>query len=132
MKFTLYAGGVALGWSALEGADASMGCASGVFHANENYQKVEAIILRYSERCEIGSKGSKESYAKVWDEIVALDLVVRAEDGEALEPIGGVSLVDYAAELGEETGRELSVLGLPHEQFKRYFREACDWFYKND
>lgn len=65
-------------------------------------------------------------FEKVWTQFNALKLMVKPECGSPFEPIGGIALVDYAEELGDETGREIRVLGLPFETFIKYFREAHD------
>ena len=126
--FYLYAQGELIGHSDLEAADAAMSCACGIFHANENYHKLTPIIRRYSAQVERSNTGNQDDYIKAWDEVVALNLIIKTESGETLEPVGGVSLLDYAEELEEESGRELSVLGLPSEQFMRCFPEAYEWY----
>lgn len=129
MKYLLYAGEELVGWSALEVADPPMGCVTGVFHPNGNYEKIKPVIREYSECCALGGTVGKEKYEKVWSKIEALDLVVKPEQGQPFKPVGGVSLIDYAEELENETGRELSVLGLPHETFIEHFREAHNQYW---
>ena len=130
MKYLLYAGQKLVGWSELESADPPMGCVVGVFYPNENYEEIKDIIREYSECCAPGANVSEEEYKTVWSKVEALDLVVKTEQGQAFEPVGGVSLIDYAEELEDETGRQLSVLGLPHETFIEHFREAHDQYYQ--
>jgi hypothetical protein len=130
MKYLLYAGEELVGWSALEVVDPPMGCVAGVFHPNGNYEKIKPVICEYSECCALGGTVGKEEYEKVWSKIEALDLVVKPEQGQLFEPVGGVSLIDYAEELEDETGRELRVLGLPHETFIEHFREAHNQYWQ--
>lgn len=130
MKYLLYAGQELMGWSALEVADPPMGCVAGVFHPNENYGKIMNIIRECSLCCSLGGKVDKEEYSRVWSKVESLDLVVKPEQGEAFAPVGGVSLIDYAEELGDAAGRELSVLGLPHEAFIKHFRQAHDRYWQ--
>lgn len=129
MKFLLYAGQELVGWSALEVADAPMGCVSGVFYPNENYTKIKSVIREYSECSALGAKGSKEEYEKAWGKVEALGLTVKPEQEQTFEPVG-VSLIDFAEELEDETGRELSVIGLPLETFIKYFQEAHDHYWR--
>lgn len=129
MKFLLYAGQELVGWSALEHADPPMGCAFGVFYPNTNYISIKAVILEYSECCALDWDARQKIYAEVWSKVEMLELVVKPEQGLPFDPVGGVSLVDYAEELENETGRELSVLGLPSETFIEYFREAHDLYW---
>jgi hypothetical protein len=130
MIFSLYAGEELVGWSALESADPPMGCASGIFYPNENYKKIKVLIREYSLLCELSLRGDQEEYKRVWTKVEALALVVKPDAGPPFEPVGGVSLVDYAEELGEETGHELSVLGLHHEVFYQYFPVASDRYWQ--
>ena len=127
-KFMLYAGAELMGWSALEVADPPMGCAAGVFYPNENYAKIRDIV-----RAGFGDVNSDASEAvkrAAWEKAVALNLTVRPEGGPAFEPVGGVTVQDFATELEDETARELNVLGLPHEVFERYFREVYEGYYR--
>jgi hypothetical protein len=129
MKYLLYCDEELVGWSALEFADPPMGCVAGVFYPNENYEKIKPVICEYSE-CALGGKVCKEAYDKVFSKIEALDLVVKPEQGDPFEPVGGVSLIDYAEELDDDTGLELSVFGLPHETFIEHFREAHNQYWQ--
>jgi hypothetical protein len=129
MRFLLFAGEDLVGWSALEGADPPMGCVNGIFYPNGNYQKIKEVICEYSLCCALGLQVSKEEYERSWAKVEALGLVVKPEEGPPFEPIGGVSLIDYAEELGDKTGRELRVLGLHHEVFFVYFREAHEEYH---
>ena len=124
-RFVLYAGEQIVGWSALEIADAPMGCVAGVFFPNENYAAIEAIARANSSAQERERRAAKE-------ELTALNLSVKAPDGDAFEPVGGVDLFDAAAELEDPTARQLSVIGLPTEVFQIHFREAFQSYYDDE
>ena len=121
-KFELYAQGELMGWSALETSDPPMGCAVGVFYPNENYARIRDIVRAF-----FSDDGGRTR--ENWDEIVALKLAVRPENGVAFEPVGGVSVEDFAEELEDESARELNVFGLPYEVFRLHFREAFEAYF---
>ncbi|BDI33723.1 hypothetical protein CCAX7_57740 [Capsulimonas corticalis] len=129
MKYFLYANQEFVGWSALEHADPAMGCVSGVFHPNENYENIKDIILKYS-ACHLpGTDAAKKELDQVWPRIEALGLAVEPEGCSPFEPTGGVIVIDYAEDLGDEIGRELHVFGLSQEIFAEYFPEAHDRYW---
>ena len=107
-RFQLYADDELMGWSALENGDASMGCLVGVFYPGENYARIRDIAREFSQ-------------APEFSKIAPLNLNVRPENGAAFEPVGGVTIVDFAAELEDESARELNVFGLPRADFLRHF-----------
>ena len=122
-RFVLYAGEQIVGWSALEGADAPMGCAAGAFFPNENYAAIEATIRAFSDS--LTGQPNEAARAAMRD----LNLRVKPENGAFFEPVGGVDLFDAAAELQDPTARQLSVGGLPGEVFQAHFSEAFQSYY---
>lgn|SRR5690606_12647427 len=92
MRFEVLAGDVLIGWSELEHGDPPMGVAHGKREATTAY-------------------GSTPP-----------DAVLRVRPvGEAFfEPAGGVHIEDLRADLGPDAV-EVSVLGLDHETYRRYF-----------
>ncbi len=118
-KFYLYSNGEPMGWSSLETADPPMGCVTGVFYPNQNYARIREIIFRGQR--ELGLDATEASRKAKWEELSVLNLTVRAEDGAEFQPLGGISVEDYADELEDKTARELNVFGLSSEIFQRYF-----------
>ena len=128
-KFELYAGEELMGWSALEIADPPMGVAAGVFYPHENYARIRDVV-----RAGFGDATSDQSEAEqraAWERAVALNLTVRSKNGPAFEPIGGVTVQDYADELKDESARELTLYGLPHETFKLHFARLTGGYYRD-
>ena len=117
-RFELYAGDELMGWSALETGDAPMGCAAGVFYPTENYARIRDIVRDFSQ-------------SPAFDKIAPLNLTVRPENGVPFEPIGGVTVEDFAEELEDENARELNVFGLPREDFLRHFRHMSEGYYRD-
>jgi hypothetical protein len=91
MRYEVFAGDVMIGWSELERGDPPMGVALGVFHPSEAYQGVAVGTLR-----------------------------LRPEGGAFFEPVAGVHIEDYSADLGAD-GIEVSVLGIDADTYKQYF-----------
>jgi len=104
-------------------ADPPMGSASGPFYPNENYQRIQPIIREHN--LYDGTLGEVNEQ-KLWEaqaKINALRLSVITEDGEALDPLSGVNIVDFSEELDEDP-YQLDVLGLPFDIFDRLFPSA--------
>lgn len=103
-RFEIYSGPTLIGWSELERGDPPMGCADGRFLPSPHYTSIQAAV--------VSSGGSEQS---------ALHLSVRlAETGEVLELVGGVSLLDFSAELGADE-MEVSALGLAYPRYGELF-----------
>jgi len=100
--------------------DPPMGCASGPFHPNDGYRKIQPIIREYhlydGTLGEVNGQKRIEAEAK----IDALRLSVITEDGEALDPEVGVHISDFSEELDEDP-YQLDVLGLPFDIYDRLF-----------
>jgi hypothetical protein len=120
MKCHLYANGELVGWAELISTDPPMGCVSGPFYPNDNYRKIQPIIREH--HLFDGSLGKKDEkkLIEAQDKISALCMVAITEYGEALDPVGGVHIVDFSEELDEDP-YQLDVLGLPHDTFDRLF-----------
>ena len=104
MRFDIFNGSVLVGWSELERGDAPMGCASGRFHPESGYSAIRAYVV--------------STLNTVQDQ---LRLTVRTNDGEMLDPIGGVRISDLSAEPGEVEGLEVDVVGISYPTYERLF-----------
>ena len=65
------------------------------------------------------------------EKVAALKLNVRPENAPAFEPVGGVSVEDFAAELEDASARVLNVFGLHHEVFRQHLRETYNGYYRD-
>lgn len=92
MKFEIVAGDVVIGWSELEYGDPPMGVAHGRLNVTTAYGSTPTGAL-------LRARPVGESF---------------------FEPIGGVHIEDLRADLGPDE-IEVSVLGLDHETYARYF-----------
>lgn len=88
----MLAGDVVIGWSELEKGDPPMGVAVGVLHPSAAYAGASP----------------------------ASQLRVRPEGGPFFDPVGGVQVEDYSADLGPD-GLEVSVVGIEAVTYERYF-----------
>ena len=125
MRCNLYANDVSVGWADLISTDPPMGCASGPFYPNDNYRKIQPIIREVHLYDGTLGEANGEKRMDAQDKIDALRLSVITEDGEVLDPAGGVHVVDYSEELDEDP-YQLDVLGLPFEIFDRLFPAAWE------
>lgn len=120
MRCNLYANEELVGWAELIYTDPPMGCASGPFYPNDSYRKIQPIIREYhlydGTLGEVNGQKRIEAQAK----IDALRLSVITEDGEVLDPLGGVHIADFSEELDEDP-YQLDVLGLPFDIYDRLF-----------
>src|SRR5262245_12158929 len=130
MKCHLYANGELVGWAELIHTDPSMGYVSGPFYPNESYKKIQPVI-REHHLCD-GTLGEKDEkrLKEVQAHISALRMVAITENGEVLDPIAGVHIVDFSEELPEEPYL-LEILGLSHEVFARLFPVATQDYYNH-
>src|SRR5215470_11392343 len=123
MKCHVYANGALVGSAELMAADPPMGVASGPFYPNDDYKKIQPIIREHN--LYDGTLGSVNEQ-KLWDsqaKISALRLSVTTEDGETLDPLSGVNIVDFSEELDEDP-YQIDVLGLPFDTYDRLFPSA--------
>ncbi len=110
MKCFLVARGEVVGEMEPRAFDEGMGVVTGWFQSNSHYLAIQSIV--------------REKYlGQVTSLIQELELRARTEDGEQLEPLSGLRLFDYSLEL-EEDALELDIVGLPREQFLRFWRDA--------
>lgn len=120
MRCKLYANGELIGWAELISADPPMGCASGPFYPNDNYRKIQPIIREYNLYDGTLGEVNEQKRLKAQAKIDALRLSVITEDGEVLDPLSGVHIVDFSEELKEDP-YQLDVLGLPFDIYDRLF-----------
>jgi hypothetical protein len=120
MRCNLYANEELVGWADLISTDPPMGCASGPFYPNESYGKIQPIIREYNLYDGTLGEVNEQKRIEAQDKIDALRLSVVTEDGEALDPLSGVHIVDFSEELVEDP-YQLDVLGLPFDIYDRLF-----------
>lgn len=127
MRFNLYSGEDCVGWSDLPHADPPMGVVFGSLYPNDAYTKIQAIIREFHLYDGSFGETNDKKLQNVRQKIQTLNLEVRTEAGDVLEPVGGVHLIDFTEELEDEP-IQLSVLGLPREQFLQYWQEADEQY----
>jgi hypothetical protein len=120
MKCNLYANDELVGLAELTHTDPPMGCASGPFYPNESYGKIQPIIREYNLYDGTLGEVNEQKRIETQDKIDALRLSVVTEDGETLDPLSGVHIVDFSEELDEDP-YQLDVLGLPFDIYDRLF-----------
>jgi hypothetical protein len=100
--------------------DPPMGCASGSFYPNDDYKEIQPVIRE--QHLYDGSLGKTDGkkLTEAQDKISALRLSVITEDGETLDPAGGVHIADFSEELDEDP-YQLDVLGLPFDIYDCLF-----------
>lgn len=120
MRCNLYANEELIGWAELIPTDPPMGRASGPFHPNDSYGKIQPIIREYhlydGTLGEVNGIKRLETQAK----IDALGLSVITDEGEVLDPAGGVHVADFSGELDDDP-YQLDVIGLPFDIYERLF-----------
>ena len=123
LRCKVYANRRLIGLAELAPADPPMGSASGSFYPNDDYKKIQPIIREHN--LYDGTLGGvdEEKLLVAQAKIDALGLSVITEDGEALEPLNGVHIVDFSEELDEDP-YQIDVLGLPFDSFDRLFPSA--------
>ena len=107
MKCFLLARGEVVGWIEPDVLDDGMNVVSGPFQPNENYAAIQAVVLQ-------------ENEGQVHSGTPGLELCVQTEDGQALEPDGGVCLMDFSPHLEEDAIR-LDIWGVKQEVFDRFW-----------
>ena len=103
MGFKIYIDNEIIGYSELECGDPAMGVAFAILCATEAYNNYQQIFID-----------------RDFEKIERLNLYAIAEDGIKFEPVGGVAILDYSMEIGEEE-IEVSLLGLHWEIYQKYF-----------
>jgi hypothetical protein len=128
LRCNVYAKGILIGSAELMAEDPPMGCASGPFSPNDNYKEIRPVIREHNlydgTLGEVNEQMRIEAQAK----IDALRLSVITEDGEALDPLSGVHIVDFSEELDQDP-YELEVLGLPFDIYDRLFPSAWQEYF---
>lgn len=120
MKFSLFSGEECLGYSMLEGDDASMGIRSGVFYPPEHYRNVEPIFRELSkllfdewqERRSTGNYDTLENPSRrakeLWAQIDGLNLRIETAEGRPVKT-SRITLEDHSDVLDGEV-RELDIV----------------------
>jgi hypothetical protein len=97
-----------------------MGCASGPFYPNVDYKEIQPIIREHNLYDGTLGEVNEQKRLEAQDKIDALRLSVITEDGEDLDPLSGVHIVDFSEELDEDP-YQLDVLGLSFDIYDRLF-----------
>jgi len=109
-----------IGSAKLIHTDPPMGCAGGPFYPSADYKKIQPIIREHHLYDGTLGKKDEEMLEEVQAKISAMCVVAITEDGEVLDPVGGVHIDDFSEELDEDP-YQLDVLGLDHDTFDRLF-----------
>lgn len=123
MKCFLFARDEVVGWMEPTIFDDGMNVVSGYFQPNDKYAEIQPLIRAYHVFDGTLGEHNPVELARAREQIYALELRAETEDGEQLEPDGGVSLTDFSEEL-ERDAMQLDIVGLPHEQFLRFWRDV--------
>jgi hypothetical protein len=123
LRCKVYTNGRLIGLAELAPADPPMGSASGSFYPNDDYKKIQPVIREHNLYDGTLGEVDEEKLLVAQAKIDALGLSVITEDGEALDPLNGVHIVDFSEELDEDP-YQLDVLGLPFDSFDRLFPSA--------
>jgi hypothetical protein len=130
MRCNLYANDELVGWAELTHTDPPMGCASGPFYPNDNYRKIQPIIREYNLYDGTLGEVNEQKRIEAQDKIDGLRLSVVTEDGETLDPLSGVNIVDFSEELDEDP-YQIDVLGLQFDTYERLFPSAWQEYLDN-
>jgi len=103
-RFEVLSAGVLVGHSDLESGDPPMGVATGKFLPLPAYDAIQESVVALREG------GSQAHFS----------LTVRKVGGQELDPVGGVRISDYSAELGSE-GLEVEALGIGYPLYGELF-----------
>lgn len=104
MRFDIFSHSRLIGCCDFERGDAPMGCAEGRFFPNDSYESIKAKVIA--------------SFDLSQDHLA---LSVRTSDGELIEPVGGVRLIDLSNELGDEDGLSVLIMGVGYPTYERLF-----------
>src|SRR5262245_66617553 len=118
MRCNLYANDELVGWAELTHTDPPMGCASGPFYPNDSYRRIQPIIREYNLYDGTLGEVNEQKRLEEQTKIDALRLSVVTVDRAALDPLGGVDVVDFSDGLVEEPS-QLDVIGLPFDIYRR-------------
>jgi hypothetical protein len=131
MKFYVFSNNELVGWTELKLTDKSMGCASGVFHAEIAYQKIRSVIQEFFHLPQglLLDPHSNEKWNQYRAKVDALNLKILDGDGIALDPVGGFNIQDLPDEYiqdmqSEDVIVEIVVLGLHWQEKEKYFGES--------
>ena len=121
MQFCLVANDELIGYSELEGADASMGIRTGRFVPNENYSKYQSLFREHSEIRRVMQIGMEvpDEYKRLRTQLDSLHLRIETIDGEKVGTVA-IDLEDFSEELREE-GYELSLVVDDRSTYERFF-----------
>jgi chaperonin cofactor prefoldin len=130
MKFSLFSGEECLGYSMLEGDDASMGIRSGVFYPTEHYRNVEPIFRELSkllfdewqERRRTGNYATLENPSnrtkELWAQIEDLNLRIETAQRQTVKT-SRITLEDHSDVLDGKM-RQLDIV-VDNETYQQFF-----------
>ena len=103
MRFEVKLGNELIGFSELEGGDASMGCAFGRFLPTPGYTSIQPDCIKH-----------RDSGYQI------PSLTVEVAGGVSIESSGGVKIIDFSPELGE-VGIQIHLLGVTNPPYDELF-----------
>jgi hypothetical protein len=119
LKFYIFADEILVGWSEFSSGDPPMGVASGPFHPNEAYEQIRPLILECQRYSGINGVKNEQLFLAALEKLNIIRFRVQAEDGYDLHPMD-IEFIDFSDMLDQDP-YEVSLLGLPHDEYTRYF-----------
>jgi hypothetical protein len=131
MKFYVYARTGLIGWSELPYGDPPMGVVFGPFHPTLNYGPLGILVREQHKYDSLGTNHDSIELQRIQDQINQFHIQVFTEDNYQLRPSAGVHFSDYSSDLGDD-GYEIALLGLPEEEYRRYFPELYRRYFSEE
>ena len=103
MRFVIKVGNKIVGFSDLEYGDPPMGVAFGRLVPTSAYKSIQQQCIACRD---------------AWEPIP--DLTVELEEGQGIEGSGGIQIIDFSPELGED-GMQVHVNGIPYPRYGDLF-----------
>ncbi len=121
MRFYLYAGNDSVGWAEFSDGDPPMGTVFGVLYPTRAYARIRPVVLeRWGPETIPWKRLPAAEEAVLWANVADLDLQIRTELDEALDPEGGIAILDFRDELTDED-IHIEVAGIAPDTYRRLF-----------